>query len=111
MSAHAFPAPPKLPKLSQDILDWTDEGELPVNMGAGRTITIRTHEVLVAPDTPFFRFLSVFNKVALVLATLALIGTIGLSLYFSVLLLDNLRVVTAMQTQQSPGTSQVLPTR
>lgn len=110
MAATVFPPSTKLRKISQELSDWTDEGELPLNIGAGRTITIRTHEVLVAPDTPFFRFLSVFNKVAIVIATLALIATIGLSLYFSIVLMDNLRVVNAMQTQQT-GISAVSPSR
>lgn len=101
--ATAFPSPSTLRKLTHELSSWDEEDSAPLPTGAGRTITIRTHELVVAPDTPFFRFLAIFNKVALVLATLALIATIGLCLYFSIVLLDGLRVVHEMQSQIAPG--------
>lgn len=103
LMATSFPSPSTLRKLTHELSSWDEEDSLPLAVGTGRTITIRTHEIVVAPDTPFFRFLGIFNKVALVLSTLALIATIGLCLYFSIILLDNLRVVQEMQSQIAPG--------
>lgn len=89
-------------RLKTELNDW-DVESLPAAFSSGKTITIRTHEFVVEPATPFFRGLAIFNKVALVVATLALIGAIGLSVFYSLVLLDNLHAVNVMQAQQPAG--------
>lgn len=98
--------------MSKEYLDLaaviTDEDyALPASTGEERglktVISLRTHQITIERRDRWYMTFSVINRILLLLCTLALLSVIALSIFFAIVMLDNLHVIDTIRTQPVPG--------